>query len=261
MPTSVGTVAALFLKPAKNCPMVDVSRVGMTLRAGQGIEGDCNAHPLSPRQALLTRREDLEDFSIGAGDLRENIVIQGLPSNRFAPGSILGIGEQAAIRLTFHCEPCKRIAHVVDVRSVVGRRGILGVVLRGGHVGMQDAVLLCPERRPPLPESPYERFLLFVSAVPEGLVVTYKQVVIGMGVAESYIRAIPRYLRRTCKDEFPIHRIVDSQGQLVSEYVPGQLNSLRAEGIDVISSNALFGPSGHRVDTDRFGWPGAPIHR
>jgi alkylated DNA nucleotide flippase Atl1 len=241
--------------------MLDVSRIGMTLQAGQGIEGDCNAHPLSPRQVLLARREDLEDFSIRAGELRENIVVQELPVSWFTPGSILNIGEQAAVRLTFHCEPCKRIAHVVDpLQSVVGRRGVLGVVLRGGHVGVKDSVCLCPQRRPPLPESPYERFLLFVSAVPEGLVVTYKQVVIGMGVADSYIRAIPRYLRRTSEDEFPIHRIVDSQGQLVLEYVPGQLNGLIAEGIEIISATALFGSGRDRVDTDRFGWSGAPIH-
>lgn len=81
--TKPGIVTALFLKPAKQAPIVSPETGVLATASGHGIEGDCNAHPLSPRQVLITRAEDLGPFSLKSGDLRENIVIQGVVAESY----------------------------------------------------------------------------------------------------------------------------------------------------------------------------------
>jgi MOSC domain-containing protein YiiM len=83
------------------------------LQKGYGIAGDINANPISPRQILVVKSEDIVDFAIPPGELRENLVIAGIKSENFLPGSLLTFDSGAAIRLTFYCEPCKRIAHLL----------------------------------------------------------------------------------------------------------------------------------------------------
>ncbi|WP_164689673.1 MOSC domain-containing protein [Herpetosiphon llansteffanensis] len=137
------TIQALFLKPAKGQALVDGSALGMTMQQGYGIAGDCQGHPLSPRQVLLVRREDLDAFKLHPGDLRENIVLAGLAETEFVPGAVLHLGKSVQIRLSFHCEPCKRIAHVLGtpLKQIVGKRGILGTVVVGGALRCGDCVV------------------------------------------------------------------------------------------------------------------------
>ncbi|MBD2451266.1 MOSC domain-containing protein [Nostoc sp. FACHB-152] len=106
-----------------------------SLIKGHGIEGDINANPISPRQVLVVRDEDISDLGIPPGELRENILISGIQPENFTPGSLVSFDSGAAIRLTFHCEPCKRIAHLVDSLKILqAKRGILGVVINSGTI-------------------------------------------------------------------------------------------------------------------------------
>ena len=236
-------VSALFRKAQRGQPMVPVSDDGLFLRVGHGIDRDANQHPMSPRQVLVVRHEDLVEFQLHAGDLRENLVIEGLSSDDFAPGSALRFSSGAQIRLTFHCEPCKRIAHLgLPLRQLLLRRGILGVVLNDGNVLPGDTVTCEAQAFEPLAAAPTGRFISFVSKVPPGQVVTYKDVVAGMGVADSYFRAIPGYLQRA-SDVCPVHRVVDSEGFLVP-YIAEQKQRLEAEGVE-------FAPVANKGDTLR----------
>lgn len=61
-----------------------------------------NANSLSPRQVLVTWLEDLQEFGIQAGSLRENIVLRGLTQDVFALALVLKVGSKVSIRLTFH---------------------------------------------------------------------------------------------------------------------------------------------------------------
>jgi MOSC domain-containing protein YiiM len=103
-------------------------RSELRIIAGYGIDRDIHAHPISPRQVLVVRQEDLVKLAIDPGELSENIVISGANLDRFAPGSMLEFPSGAAIRLTFHCEPCKKgVAHLVEsLKSIESKRGILG---------------------------------------------------------------------------------------------------------------------------------------
>ncbi|WP_341530384.1 MGMT family protein [Nostoc sp. UHCC 0302] len=233
MPIEKGSVLNLFVKQQHKAAMKEVEEIN--LKRGHGIEGDINANPSSPRQVLVIRYENIVDLAIPPGGLRENIVITGIKPENFAPGSLISFDSGAAIRLTFHCEPCKHIAHLVDsLKRLQAKRGILGVVINSGIINVGNHVQIQTDKFPALPESPYARFLEFIVKVPAGKVVTYKQIIQAIGVDNSYLRAIPIYLKKTSADDYPIHRILDSQGYLI-KYTPNQKHKLESEGIQILN--------------------------
>src|SRR5437016_9934124 len=101
----------LLYKPAPRRAMVATSRLQVS---PQGIQDAVVATPL--RHVLLVSRSTLVEFRLCPGDLRENILVDdseigdlhSLPS-----GTVLNISG-VAIRLTMHCEPCGRLAHIVS---------------------------------------------------------------------------------------------------------------------------------------------------
>lgn len=261
MNAAAGRVHAVFLKKQRGMPMERPADGTLHLRTGQGIEGDRNTHPMSPRQVLITRLEDLDDFGIAPGELRENIVLEGVPNEVFVPGAVLMASNATEIRLTFYCEPCKRIGHLIELyHAIIERRGILGVVLADGAIRSGDPVDIKPNVFPALSSVPYDRFLDFIGKIPPGKVVTYKDITIGMGVAESYARAVPGYIRRTA-DNYPVHRILDFEGTL-TPYVLGQAAKLAAEGIRVEGALDMFDNSARSfVDVRRYAWLDDSLYR
>lgn len=215
--------------------MVEVQT--LNLKSGYGIKGDINANPISPRQVLAIRYEDIVEFSIVPGELRENIVITGVEPEKFVPGALINFDSGAAIRLTFHCEPCKRIAHLVkSLKIIQAKRGILGVIIRSGVIHTGNNFQIEPNRFPGLSENVYERFLSLIAKVPRGKVVTYKQIIQAIGVDNSYMRVIPTYIKKTSATAYPIHRILDSKGNCIA-YIPNQKNQLESEGIKFLDIN------------------------
>lgn len=155
------SITHLFTKVKPGSTMVELKT--LNLKVGHGIQGDINADPISPRQVLIVRYEDILDLSIKPGELRENIVVKGIEFENFIPGSLLTFESGAAIRLTFHCEPCKRIAHLVEsLNSIQGKRGILGVVIKSGKIQVGSNFQFQANKFPALSENPYERFLNFI---------------------------------------------------------------------------------------------------
>ena len=190
------------------------------------------------------------------------MVVAGLQRSDLRPGGMLALGESVKIRLTFDCEPCKRILHVVrSLQEIVGYRGVLGVVVAPGVVSTGDVANGVPMQWPPFSDIPYRRFLGFVGHVPEGKVVTLKQVTIGMGVASSYARAIPAYISRTSGDSYPVHRIVAADGILL-RHIDHQASKLRAEGVAIISSQPTFfdEDASESVDLRITGWEGTSLY-
>ncbi|MBH8566640.1 MGMT family protein [Nostoc sp. CENA67] len=236
MSSEYGSILHLFTKQKQGVGMVECKRIN--LKVGHGIEGDINANPISPRQVLVIRYEDITKLKIQPSELRENIAIAGIQPENFIPGSLLTFESGAAIRLTFHCEPCKRIAHLVkSLKSIQGKRGILGVVIQSGTLEVGGKIQIQTNIFPALPENPYERFLELLTKIPSGKVVTYKQIIQVIGVDNSYIRAIPTYLKKAAI-EYPIHRILDSQGNLI-KYAFNQKEKLESEGIEVLYKTDL----------------------
>ncbi|WP_428850675.1 MGMT family protein [Nostoc sp. ChiQUE02] len=232
------SIMHLFTKVKAGSAMVELKT--LNLKVGHGIEGDINADSISPRQVLIVRSEDIVDLSIQPGELRENIVVTGIELENFIPGSLLNFESGAAIRLTFHCEPCKRVAHLVEsLKSIQVKRGILGVVIKSGKIQVGNNLQVQANKFPALSENPYKRFLNFIIKIPSGKVVTYKQIIKGIGVDNSYLRAMPTYLKKTSAADYPVHRILDSKGYLII-YVNQQKSKLETEGVKVLSEADLL---------------------
>ena len=173
MTNSIGVVSKLFGKLAKGSSVLN--RQQCHLKAGYGIEGDIHANPQSPRQVLIMRQEDLQQGSLGFGPIAaidpgqfsENILIKGIPASQFVPGAELRFAGGAAIRLTFYCEPCKRIAGLVwSLSDIAQKRGILGVVVNDGVLAVGAEFMIQSGVFEALSEIPYQRFLDFLAKIP-----------------------------------------------------------------------------------------------
>jgi alkylated DNA nucleotide flippase Atl1 len=237
-------VEQLFVKTRHVQNMVAADSVALV--AAFGIDGDINAHRLSPRQVLVMLASELAALRLPPGALRENIVISTDTPQHFTPGSALAGADGVQIRLTMYCEPCKQIQPLVgNLASLIGRRGILGTVVGGGPLRRGDTLDLIPDRYPALAESAYQKFLDFVPTIPSGRVVRYSDVAVAIGADNSFVRAIPGYIKRSPDAGIPLHRIVSARGQLLAT-VPDQAARLMAEGV----------PSNGAVELATFLWQG-----
>jgi len=232
--TKHNLVAYLFVKQERKRKMSAIAK--LDLLEGYGIKGDVSSNYSSPRQVLVVNKADIDQYSIAPGELRENIVLELTDTADLKPGAKLTFSNGAAIRLTFYCEPCNRIKHLVDSpKNLEKKRGILGVIIQSGAVVVNDQVKIEPNYFSALSEIPYERFLTLLQKIPRGKVVTYKQIINSIGVDRSYYRVLPTYLKKT-SDRYPKHRVLNSKGQIVS-HLHQQAKQLTAEGIKILSVN------------------------
>ena len=178
-----GRVISLFMKTEKGLPLARPSDRKLLLHTRFGIEGDANAGGVGPRQVLLVAMETLQAFKLQPGDLRENVVVAGVPLDDLPSGSVLQLGDSATVRLTFHCEVCKYIGTlgVKPIQSLENKRGFLAVVLKGSVVCEGDPVRVLDKCYDSVPDRTSDRFLWVVKQIPFGKVMTYKQVVDVLG--------------------------------------------------------------------------------
>jgi len=126
------------LKPAEGASMRPVpSAMAIT---GYGLKDDANAGH-SQRQVLIIERELLDEFQLSAGDVRENITVQGIQLAGMAPGTRVRVG-QALLEATLDCAPCQFIE---DKRpglraAMEGKRGTLFKVIEGGEISVGDVI-------------------------------------------------------------------------------------------------------------------------
>jgi MOSC domain-containing protein YiiM len=128
-----GRVVSLHIRAEKHGKPAPVDEV--RARVGGGIEGDIHAHRTS-RAVLVVDRATLDALRLSAGDLREEITIEGLPDVTNLPvDTELRIGG-VTLRVTGPCEPCTHIGELLGVpdpegfrQSLLGRRGALCTVV------------------------------------------------------------------------------------------------------------------------------------
>lgn len=150
---------------------------------GLGVEGDAHAgatvkhrsrvriDPSRPnlRQVHLLQAEIFEElagrgFIVRSGDIGENVTTRGLDLLALPTGTVLRLGEEAAVRVTGLRNPCRQLDgfqpglmaalldHGPDGR-LIRKAGIMAVVLAGGAVRAGDAVAV---ELPPGPHLPLE---------------------------------------------------------------------------------------------------------
>lgn len=169
--------------------------------ADQGLLGDRYANRLSPRQVLLAGIDAYRDLQLPPSTLRENLLIDG-PTASLPSGSLLRIGPEVVLWITFQCEPCARLEQCRPgvVKALKGRRGTLARVLQGGMLRVGDAICQGPAPIPPLSDDWKGRIVDIVRRIPAGKRVGYGQLAELAGVAKGYCRAFPRVLSQWCPD-------------------------------------------------------------
>lgn len=153
------------------------------LVAGLGVEGDAHhgetvkhrsrvaRDPNQPnlRQVHLIHVELHDElrsggFTVGPGDMGENVTTAGVDLLGLPTGTKLALGTSAVIEVTGLRNPCAQLdgfqqgllAAVLDRDehgNLVRKAGIMAVVLTGGEVCPGDAIRI---EFPPLPHSPLE---------------------------------------------------------------------------------------------------------
>ena len=235
-----GLVSALFIKHARHEPMSAAETA--TGRRRHGLVGDCHAQPLGPRQVLIVREESLDGLGVAPWQVRANIATRGLPEEGLRSGSVVRIGKSVLIRITHECEVCKVLRRYVDqdvFRDLPGRRGSLGVFVRGGEIALGDPVAASAEPRyPEVPDRVYERLAWVVERIPEGNVLTYDRLLVLVGAQRAFFRVLPTYLKRAAAAGLPAHRVLTSAGALTG-HLPAQRELLAAEGVAFTAAGEL----------------------
>lgn len=154
------------------------------LVAGHGVEGDAHfgttvkhihrvkQDPTQPnlRQVHLIHAELFEElraqgFSVGAGEIGENITTRGLDILALPRGTRLRLGREAVVELTGLRNPCVQINRfqqglmdaVLDRDAngaLVRKSGVMSVVITGGDVVPGDVIGVELPAEPHLPLQP-----------------------------------------------------------------------------------------------------------
>jgi hypothetical protein len=142
---STASVCHLFLKPMHGAPMRPVQLA--TAISGEGLQGDAS-RGRRKRQVLVIELETLRDFELNPGDVRENIVVEGLPLAGTAPGTRLKVGH-VEFEVTGDCAPCNLIESLRPgmEQRIKGHRGTLCRVVTGGVINQGDPVALIEKPR------------------------------------------------------------------------------------------------------------------
>lgn len=165
--------------------------------AGQGLDSDRHADPLSPRQVLLAGAPAYRRHGLAPHTLRENVLLD-IDTAVLSSGTLLRLGDMAVVALTFHCEACGYLdARHPGVARAIGRdRGVLARVVQGGMLRPGGSVVQLPQTLPPWSDDWRERVAHILALVPEGMVVEYRQLARLAGVQAVYCRALPALARK-----------------------------------------------------------------
>lgn len=154
------------------------------LLAGLGVAGDAHSgrtvkhrsrvarDPTQPnlRQVHLLHTELLNElrgkgFDVGAGEIGENVLTEGIDLLALSIGTRLHLGAGAVVEITGLRNPCIQLdrfqqglmAATLDRDAnggLVRKAGVMGIVLAGGEVRPGDPIRLTPPDGPHRPLSP-----------------------------------------------------------------------------------------------------------
>lgn len=134
-------VLHLFRAPKRRVAMEELREA--YVRENAGFDGCAHARPGGKRQVLLMDIETLRAMNLAPGIIRENITTEGLNVNTLQVGKKLCVGE-AELEVSTVCAPCELMEEIRAglMTELVGRRGMMCRVLRGGTVKRGDCITL-----------------------------------------------------------------------------------------------------------------------
>lgn len=179
-------VTELFIKPQHDAPLQSTAAIACSTR---GITGGVLCAPF--RQALLVSRAVTAELGLKPGDQRENVVVDCDDLYDLPSGTVVTIG-QARLRLTFHCEPCKKILKLIEFDRILHRRGVFGMFLNDAQIALGDEFAVTKQRFEEIPYAINERIRWFLKR--QGGRAAALDLVHALGLPASSGRTMPRLL-------------------------------------------------------------------
>jgi MOSC domain-containing protein YiiM len=138
---NVAKALHLFRAPKRRAPMEELSEVLVV--ENSGLAGCAHARLGGRRQVLLMDIETLRALELEPGMIRENITTEGLDVHALQVGQKLRVGE-VELAVSLVCEPCNQLEMLREglQEAMLGRRGMLCRVRRGGVVKAGDVILV-----------------------------------------------------------------------------------------------------------------------
>ena len=181
-------VTNLFFKRAHGRPTEPTDAFDFSQ---EGIAGNVRCSPL--RQVLITSQPVSDEFHIQPGKLGENISVSSPALYDLPSGTVVKIG-QALIRLTFHCEPCKKVLHLIDFDRIEHKRGYLGSFLNSGTLSVGERFSVTDQKLEPIPYAVKDRVRWFLGKGNASSATT--DLLHGLGLPSAYARALPRMIEK-----------------------------------------------------------------
>jgi hypothetical protein len=181
-------VTELFIKRRHAAPLLPVTSIACSTR---GIASNVSCAPF--RQALIASRSISVEVGLKPGDLRENIVIDCDHLYDLPSGTVVKIG-QALLRLTFHCEPCKKILKLIEFDRIVHRRGVFGMFINDAPISLGDEFTITEQRFEEIPYAVSERIRWFLRR--QGGQGAARDLAHVLGLPAYSARALPRLLTK-----------------------------------------------------------------
>jgi MOSC domain-containing protein YiiM len=180
-------VTNLYIKRKHGAPLAAVPSFAFH---HDGIAEGVDCAPF--RQVLIAARSVMVECGLQPGDLRENVLVDYDQLYELPSGTVVRIG-QALIRLTFHCEPCKKILRLVDFERIVHRRGVFGSFLNSGRLSVGDELAVTQNNLEPIPYPVTERIMWYLK---RNKLPAVRHLIRAIGLPPAYARAMPRMLAK-----------------------------------------------------------------
>lgn len=181
-------VTELFIKLAHGAPMQSAAAIVCSPR---GIAGSVPVAPF--RQALIASLAVTAELGLKPGDLRENIAVDCDDLYDLPSGTVVTIGK-ARLRLTFHCEPCRKILKLIEFDRILHRRGVFGMFLNDAPIALGDEFAVTDQRFEEIPYAINERIRWFLKK--HGARTAALDLVHALGLPASSGRTMPRLVAK-----------------------------------------------------------------
>ncbi|MBT3941102.1 MAG: MOSC domain-containing protein [Chloroflexi bacterium] len=138
--SSTGKIVDIRLNVARRQPMSVVESA--EVKEGEGLVGDRHAEAGSTRQILMMDKAVMDTLEVDAGQLRENITVEGVSLFGLKEGQTLKVGDGLEFKIGELCDPCDNMDHIrPGLREKIdGQRGLFVTPLGSGTVSLGDDV-------------------------------------------------------------------------------------------------------------------------
>src|SRR5919202_1689965 len=137
----MASIAGIFTSPGRKSGR-SVGHERLRALEGRGMEGCAHANP-PRREVLFASLEHLQSVDVEAGDIRENLTVEGADVQQWPVGQRVRVGN-AVFEITMVCDPCRRMDELRQgLRAELDdKRGMLARVTQTGEVAVGDAIEL-----------------------------------------------------------------------------------------------------------------------